>query len=345
MPKIEFFDNLPRYIADGLITARPHPQGGLTIYNYTPKVQYDRLWDNVTRACRGLILDDQGNVVARPFQKFFNLDELDASEIPNEPFDVYEKIDGSLGIVYWKDRRPAIATRGSFESEQALHATALLRYRYTDSIKYLNPEITYLFEIVYPENRIVVDYGNMDDIFLLAAIETATGVEVENPKLPGIPYVKRYDGIKDLASIREIQQDNAEGFVIRFKSGLRVKLKFADYVRLHRLMTHVSPKSIWEYLASGQSFDHLLEQVPDEFYKRVKSQQEQFQKSYAEIKSICKEQFIDLGDRRLTAEHYNKNCKYPSILFKMLDRRDYSQIIWKLIKPSAEKSFKGEFDE
>lgn len=345
MHRMEFFEDLPRYIADGLITGRPHPQGGLTIYNYTPKVQYDRLWDNVTRTCRGLILNDQGNVVARPFQKFFNLDEMDASEIPNEPFEVYEKIDGSLGILYWKDGTPAIATRGSFESEQALHATDLLKTKYHNYLSGIDRELTYLFEIVYPQNRIVVNYGKTDELFLLAIIDTATGVEKENPVLSGFPPVKRYDGIFNISAIREVQQENAEGFVIRFKSGLRIKVKFADYVRLHRLMTRASPKSIWECMSTGQSLNHLLGQVPDEFYKWVKAQQTQLQRRYDEIENICQDQFVDLGDRKLTAEHYNKNCKYPSILFKMLDRRDYSQIIWKLIKPSAEKAYKGEFDE
>lgn len=38
-----------------------------SMYNYTAKAQYDKLWNEVTLQCRGLILDGDGNVVARPF--------------------------------------------------------------------------------------------------------------------------------------------------------------------------------------------------------------------------------------------------------------------------------------
>lgn len=340
-----FFEELPRYVADGLIATSFHPSGKLSIYNYTPKVQFERLWDDVTRACRGLILDDTGNIVARPFQKFFNLDEHQPEEIPNESFQVYEKMDGSLGILYWVDNEPAIATRGSFVSEQAAHATSVLKTKYAHLLSGLDKNLTYLFEIIYPENRIIVNYGATDDLILLATIVTETGKEIELSERWGFPIVKRYSGIYDLSTIREIQKDNAEGFVLRFASGFRVKVKFNEYVRLHRILMHASPKSIWECLANGRPLEHLLAQVPDEFYQWVKAQQTQLQTQYTEIENLCKSQFVDLGDRKLNAEHYNKNCKYPGILFKMLDQRDYSQLIWKLIKPSGEKSFKKEFDE
>jgi hypothetical protein len=40
-------------------------------------------------------------VIAKPFPKFFNYEEHTADEIPNELFDVYEKMDGSLGICFY----------------------------------------------------------------------------------------------------------------------------------------------------------------------------------------------------------------------------------------------------
>jgi len=144
------------YIEKGLISERKHPNADLWIYNYTPVVQYDRLWDAITKSCRGLIMDGAGNVIARPFSKFFNLQEHQPSEIPNEPFDVYEKMDGSLGIIYWIGNTPYIATRGSFESEQSIHATNVLHTRYAHLFNKLNRKYTYLVEILYPENRIVI---------------------------------------------------------------------------------------------------------------------------------------------------------------------------------------------
>lgn len=119
-------------------------------------------------------MDGSGNVVARPFQKFFNYEELQPSDIPTDlPFEIFEKMDGSLGILYWIGDEPFIATRGSFSSDQAIHASSLVNKRFRElgiSKRDLIPNATYLFEIIYPENRIVVDYGSDDTLFLLAIL-------------------------------------------------------------------------------------------------------------------------------------------------------------------------------
>lgn len=61
------------YADKKLITKREHPKGGLFIWNYTPLAQFSRTWDDVTLQARGLITDAEGNIVARPFSKFFNM--------------------------------------------------------------------------------------------------------------------------------------------------------------------------------------------------------------------------------------------------------------------------------
>ena len=82
------------YVSEGLVIGQAHSTLPLAIFNYSRTCQYDRLWDDVTLNCRGLILDTEGNIIARPFPKFFNYEEHSAEEIPNELFEVYEKMDG-----------------------------------------------------------------------------------------------------------------------------------------------------------------------------------------------------------------------------------------------------------
>ena len=149
---------LQQMVAERLVSVQKHPEADLFIYNYTPKVQYDKLWNEVTLQARGLILDADMNVVEKPFGKFFNLEELQPEEIPQLPFEVFEKVDGTLGILYWINNSPFIATRGSFVSEQSKHATGILYNRYRHTFDHLDKTKTYLFEIIYPQNRIVVDY-------------------------------------------------------------------------------------------------------------------------------------------------------------------------------------------
>ncbi|MEI6330865.1 MAG: T4 RnlA family RNA ligase [Pseudanabaena sp. ELA645] len=338
-------EKINQLIAEGYITKRPHASGELFIYNYTAKAQYDRLWTPETMQCRGLILDKDGAIAARPLAKFFNLQEHKEA-LPAEPFDVYEKLDGSLGILYWYQDQPYIASRGSFGSDQAIKANEILNSLYSQAIPLLERSLTYLFEIIYPSNRIVVDYGEYQALVLLAVIETASGLErpLESFAHLGFPIAKKYDGLKDLEAIALLNEQNQEGFVIRFASGLRLKFKFADYVKLHRVLTQVTSKVIWEMLRDKTAFEDILERVPDEFYNWVKETKDSLIAQYQQIEDAAKSDFerivamVDRSDRKELAKHF-LTCQNHSILFSLLDGKDYSDYIWRSIKPAHEKPF------
>ncbi len=338
------FQLLETLIQENYIHVQEHPSGELRIYNYSPKAQYDRVWNEWTMLCRGLIMDRNYQIVARPFQKFFNLEEHKQENIPlgsfEESFEVYEKLDGSLGILYQFENQIFIATRGSFNSKQSIKATQLLHQKYAHALPHIKQGKTYLFEIIYPENRIVIDYGAKEDLILLAVIDNQTGKDEILPEI-GFPLVKRYDGIADLNILKTLQEDNKEGFVIKFASGFRVKVKFEEYVRLHRILTQVSSRNIWEFLASNQSLDQVLERVPDEFYDWVKKIVHELTTHYQDIETYCKENFKDLGNRKDTALYF-QTLQYPAVLFAMLDGKDYTGRIWKMVEPTYEKPFRIE---
>lgn len=119
------------YLEGDYVIAQRHPTLPLLIYNYSRITQFSGIWDDITLNCRGLVLDLEGNVIAKPFPKFFNYEEHTAENsklppIPNENFEVYEKMDGSLGIIFHYDGEWLIATRGSFTSEQAIKGKEML---------------------------------------------------------------------------------------------------------------------------------------------------------------------------------------------------------------------------
>ena len=336
---------LKEMIDNGYVNVQKHPTHELFIYNYSPKAQYERVWNEVTLACRGLIMDAENRIVARPFTKFFNLGEMENQHIPNESFEVFEKLDGSLGILYWIDNQAFIATRGSFSGEQAVKATDILRSKYAHVLDilrgYTHQNKTYLFEILYPENRIVVDYGEMEDIVLTAIIDTQTG---ENLPLMdvGFSMVKQYHGIKDISILKRLEEANREGFVIQYRSGLRYKIKFEEYLRIHRIVTQVSNINIWEYLAAEMPFDEMLDRVPDEFYDWVKATSTDLKAQFEAIEAECQADFKENAEKfepRKAAAAYFLTCRYPSVLFKMLDKKPYADVIWKLIRPSFQKPF------
>ena len=333
---------LNEMIEQKYIISQRHPTAGLSIYNYSAKAQYDRKWNEATLACRGLILSDDGEVVARPFSKFFNLGEYENQRVPSLAFDVYEKMDGSLGISYEVGGIIKIATRGSFISRQSIRATEMLYSIYKESIPKMDSGTTYLFEIIYPENRIVLDYGSECKLVLLAMVDKETGKDLPLVDI-GIPVVKKYDGINDVNQLKSLDEDNKEGFVIKFSDGYRLKVKFEEYVRLHRIITNVSSISIWDYLKTGQSMDEVLDQVPDEFYNWIKSKKAELEAKFIEIESKAQSQMKLFATRKESAGHI-MTCKYPKVMFEMMDNRDYSQSIWKLIRPIHERPFSQEIE-
>ncbi len=329
------------------ITCRKHRTADLFIYNYTPKTQYSRFWNEHTRACRGLILDGRGNIVARPFEKFFNIGEGDTAWL-NESFEVYEKLDGSLGILYFGPNGPALATRGSFQSEQAIVGTQILRERYASALPNLDPMLTYLFEIIFPENRIVVDYGDQRDIVLLAVLDTLSGEDLSLSTFErlGFPIVKRYDGFtREMLELGQIEEGtNREGFVVRFASGVRAKVKISEYVRIQRLVTGVTPRRIWERLSTGEDIMPLVAQCPAAYQQWVHQQADRLLAEYAAIEKSCETFYAGrpaAGDRKANALYFAEH-PHRAVMFRMLDGRPYDDVIWKAIYPQAADPFKVE---
>jgi len=134
----------------------------------------------VTISCRGLIVDTEtGEVIIRPFQKFFNYEEV-PNEVPWETSEyiyVQEKMDGSLGILFRYKDDWILATRGSFTSTQAVRGMEILKSKY--DLNKFEHTVAYLVEIIYPENRIVVDYGRRKDHIPFCSFKPSLEVERE----------------------------------------------------------------------------------------------------------------------------------------------------------------------
>jgi len=336
-------DKLETYVKNGYIRKTKHPKYDLYIYNYTPSTQFEKKWNKYTKMARGLVLDGAGNIIARPFEKFFNLGELSRSEIPNNiQFEAYDKLDGSMGIIFKYKDEVIISTRGSFVSDQAIYGNMLLTQKYKNTLSKIEYNKTYLTEIIYPENRIVINYGNEKSLTLLAIIDNKTGKDLPLDPLLGFPLVKKYNGFSELSELVKIQEDNREGFVVKYDNGFRIKIKMDEYVRLHRIVTGVNNRRIWEYLKTGDSVLDMLDKVPDEFYNWVKKIKTELESKYYEIEANSWADFSKLKNiklsfnfrenRKLQAE-FIQTKKYPNILFAMLDGKDYTKIIWKMIKP------------
>ncbi|MFI1510775.1 T4 RnlA family RNA ligase [Streptomyces sp. NPDC020597] len=374
----------------GHVTRKPHPELPLSIYTYTRVCQYERLWNRVTTRCRGLVADDvTGEIVALPLPKFFNVGEHTARqpyapELPDEPFEVYEKVDGSLAVVFHYAGRWRVASKGSFISTQATWAQRLLDGKDTSR---LVPGLTYLAEVLYPQNRIVVDYGERRDLVLLAAFAkdgTEVALAEAGTHWGDIGSVVTVWPAMPLGELLALAEDNrlpggraatgteAEGFVLRFASGVRAKAKLAEYVRLHKVLTGVTERDVWRghgiqrfaglpakqvaqalgcsaedvAASGGRPLDALLEQVPDEFDGWVRGVIAGIDKQVDDRERAIDEAFRSLaplaGDRGAFARAVRAlpDAALRPAMFLRLDGRPTELVTYRSTRPEASDPFK-----
>ena len=335
LPTKSTFDE---YVKKGLVRSQTYKD--MAIYQYTEFTQFESLWNNCTLNARGIVFDDDGDLVQRCIPKFFNHDEPDgikverltlAEQVPV----IQEKLDGSL-IKITKDEKHGlvITSKASFESDQAKMAKEIVEennYSFKEGW-------TYHFELIHPDNQIVLNYGDERKLVLLAIIDNKTGKDVniysdefkfEKPKL--------YD-YETLLDINAINKDGLhEGVVVNYGS-YRLKYKTDEYIRLHRIVTEFTPKRVWESLSSGQRIDRM--NIPEEFIKWLDETEKELLSKYNEL--FNKIDYAILETENMTNKEIalsnDENIKeMREYIFAIRSGKDVKAKIWKAIKPKGDK--------
>lgn len=201
-----------RLVDEGYISQRKHPTLPLFIYNYTPAAMFDQNWPHEVCACRGLIVDGESNIIARPQYKFFNLGQpstildyeggaeayvngnpkvIPVSDVMvdsayflklaklHDNMTITRKMDGQMGILWNYGDQWGIATRGSFESEGSIFATEKFQkfVKYGAAKDFIPQGWTLIFEIIAKHLRIVIPY-EWEGLCLLTAVNNETGEEM-----------------------------------------------------------------------------------------------------------------------------------------------------------------------
>lgn len=362
----------------GYIRENEHPDHPLSILTYTEKAQFENMWNRFTLQCRGLIYDWQtGEIVALPLPKFFNSVQHGVDQdtsvpdnphlrienwskaLPDEPFEIFEKLDGSMILVFHYKGEWLTASKGSFTSDQAKWAKQMIDQR----TYALQPGITYIAELIHPDNRIVVDYKDRKDLVLLAARRNSDGSELDLSTVAnswrGIgSVVKSYMGplsasfLKNMENFaaegrdingKKISGTEEEGYVVRFLGGTRAKVKLADYLAAHKLFTQTNERTVHEWLATGEDLSGILAIVPDEYAEWVKAVARQLNQAHAELIGKAEESFEEIM-AVLPSDHSRKDfalmaSKYPwrSALFALHDGAGNKVIewAWKQLKPTG----------
>jgi len=375
-------EKLEAYVKSGLVTASPHPRLPLLILTYGRSAVYENLWDDVTIKCRGLIIDRQGNVIARPFEKFFNVatsyrPETWLENLPTTKPDVLEKLDGSLGILFqYKIKSPSpfdpaaiqdyytytgIASKGSFKSEHALWATGY--YQKHHSLAVWPEGWTPVFEMICQEVQThVVHYSETDHLALLAMVNIETGEEMDYDNLSvwaagnSIPVVEKFD--KSVGDVLAEDRPNKEGYVLSWPrpgtSPLKVKVKHETFLAMQKIAHAATPKSILDALCEGQ--DELIAtwtaSANPEIASFVQGHASRFRGKYMETLGIAagmaQTARMRYGTRKDQAEFLtqdNGHRFYSGIAFALLDSKAPETIrkaVWKVTRTLLEEELSDE---
>ena len=317
------------HIPADLLHVKDGPDG-LRVVKYSHQAQYKYVWNQYPelKQVRGHVYDAQGHIVARPFDKFFNWQE-DLCEIDwSKPYEVYEKLDGFLLIVYFYNGSWRINSSGAFSSE---HSKWAISFILTDEFKKVaDRTITYCFEGLTSQNRIVLEYPE-DKVILLGARVTDTGEHLDKKdlRISGLfEHPVDYGYISE-TELKTLDVVGHEGFVIYQENRPVGKIKFENYVKLHSFVTRVSHRKIWEAWCTGE-LDTLVKNTPDEAYVFVLDYLEQLEDRCYNLKQIAIESLLEI--KQLIANGLDQNQ-----VFRYLhnNKTEGNKLLTTLLHPSA----------
>lgn len=257
------------------ISSRRH-----VLYNNLVLLSYNQIsspmHEHIVRECRGLILDEAEDwrVISRPFDKFFNYGEPNASKIDWSTAVVQEKLDGSLAILYWYEGKWHVSTSGSPDAGGNVGDLNFtfkdLFWRTFEANKLNLPnhnmvDFNFMFELMTPYNRIIVRHSE-PKLALIGIRNRFSGQEfsvsdskfthLNYPTVRSFPLNNIDDILKSFDSIDGLAQ---EGYVVVDKTFNRNKIKHPQYVAVHHLKGNDGPsfKRILDIVRTGEGAEVL----------------------------------------------------------------------------------------
>lgn len=252
------FDDL---IEKGLVKEKRY-DNGLRVIKYARKVFYDNLWNTDERLldARGIVLDEEDNVIVLPFRKVFNYTENGTTIARDTLCTVVRKVNGFLGCVTKTEKYGTIySTTGSLDSDFA----ELVR-KHVDDVK-LQEGFTYLFEICDASDPHIVE--EQEGAYLIGCRHVDGAVDMSEA---GLDIVARDCGwhrplwrkqrFSDI--VLESKAVKHEGFMVYGECGTALKIKSPHYLTKKALM-RVGVRQIEVMFANPDLF---RERLDEEFY-------------------------------------------------------------------------------
>lgn len=280
-------------------------------------------WTNLTKECRGKVIDlETRKVVVYPFDKFFNLNEVEETKLEKvvenldnaDYISVTDKKDGSAIIVTNYKGNVIINTNGEFENIQIELAKKLFIEKYLYFYNNIPEDFTFIFELIHPENRIVLDYGSEKKLYLLAIRDLKTLRLLKYNELQtfaknnflditeSFEFTNIYDFID---KTQKETKDVKEGWVFRVitnNTDFMFKLKYQEYFNLARIKNIPSLKRIYILLISDK-LDDLVSISESDIKESILNDTQiifnyfDYFKNYIEenVQNICEKYNVEIG--------------------------------------------------
>jgi len=312
-----------------------------------PLSTYD-LGGAMRRECRGLIFDADGNLMSRPFHKFFNVNEREETQTHEidmtQPHVIMEKMDGSMIRPILVDGYLRLATKMGV-TEVAMQAEEwLAKYSYLRIVvsrrDYLRSEIengrTPIFEWVSPFNQIVIAYEEADLVYL-GSRDNVTGEYFfdENAPFTKVPRYGSMDGNILEYIDRQREAEGREGDIIRFADGHMLKIKNDWYVRIHKTIDRVKFDRNIVDLIINENVDDVIPMLPQEQVDRIRDFEKRFWEAFvatedrlAVYQMGCR--LVYHNDRKRIALEFVptlENKADASFIFRMLDGHELRDLM------------------
>lgn len=232
------------------------------LFKYTPDSDPNL---TICNEARGIILDkNTWNIACCPFFRFFNYSEEFADKI-EEPFHVYEKIDGSLMKVWCYNGAWHLSTNGAIDARTAmLNKTRSFYDLFMHTLQYyclnweyftskLNPDYTYMYELATQENTVIIPYFGYH-LYYLGQRNVHTYKEEYIPTTI-VENVRSYDiaTIDDVVRASKHLSDDEEGYVVRDNAFRRVKVKNPRYFLMHNMYNNGKPDLVDAVIEHNES--------------------------------------------------------------------------------------------
>lgn len=308
----------------------------------------------IMRECRGLIFDLNGDLISRPFHKFFNLGEREETLIRNVdwsvPYNIQIKNDGSMIRPLLLNSELRLATKmGITDTSMNAEVFVATRKNYINfCIDMCKAGYTPIFEWCSRKNKIVIDYPE-DQLILLAIRHNHTGRYEPYEMVRAISNTNRIPHVNviqhssiDENFINQIKDlKNEEGVVITFVNGHKIKLKADEYVTIHRAKEGI----MYEYniiqLIVNDQLDDVIAMMPDDLKVKLIEYENNFWHgvltSKKKLDTIFKKDFYDRcnSDRKTFALTSDCDKRYKSFVFTMADGKASLDVIIDFIRSKA----------